>query len=498
MDLTALAPTLLIGAVIVLVAIIGVRLAGKLGVSGLLLYLLIGLIAGTVFPALSFNEPQLATVLGYSALLIILAQGGLTTRMSKLRPVLGPSIVLASVGVVVSIAVVSLPLIALGVETRTALLLGTVLAATDAAAVFSVMRKLRVTARVRTILEAEAGFNDAPVVVIVSILASDAFTDSPLWQIPLLIVVEIVFGAAIGVAMGFLARWALPRLALPAVGLYPIAALAFLALAFGAADVLHVSGFMAVYLAAVLIGSSENLPHRRSIVGFADGLAWIAEIGLFIMLGLLATVSDLPGALWLALLALAFLVLLGRPLAAAVSLIPFKFALGEVAFIGVAGLRGAVPIVFAAIPLGFAVPGSEIVFNATLIVVIILLLVQAPVLPWFGRVFKVETSDEVNELEVESAPLDGVNAIVLGIDVPKDSHLVGTFVSELGLPKGAVTSLVIREGSAIAPDVHTRIREGDRLVLVTTAAARKEAESRLRAVARNGRLADWRKGFLED
>lgn len=492
MDLTALAPTLLIGAAIVLLAIIGVRLAGKLGVSGLLLYLLIGLIAGTAFPTLKFDQPQLATVLGYCALLIILAQGGLTTRMSRLKPVLGPSIVLASVGVVVSIAVVATPLILLGVEVRTALLLGTVLAATDAAAVFSVMRKLHVTERLRTVLEAEAGFNDAPVVVIVSVLSSAAFTDAPLWQIPVLIVVEIVFGAVIGIAMGYFARWALPRLALPAVGLYPIAALAFLALAFGIADIVHVSGFMAVYLAAVMIGSSENLPHRRSIIGFADGLAWIAEIGLFIMLGLLATVSQLPSAVWLALLSLVFLVFLGRPLAAAVSLIPFRFPMREVAFVGVAGLRGAVPIVFAAIPLGAAVAGADLVFNATLIVVIILLLVQTPVLPWFGKKLKVETNEEANELEVESAPLDGMKAIVLGVDVPADSHLIGTFVSELGLPKGAVTSLVIRDGLAIAPDANTRIRDGDRLVLVTTSAARKQAEERLRAVAQHGRLADWR------
>lgn len=492
MDLSALAPTLLVGAAIVLLAVLGVRFAGKLGVSGLLLYLLIGLIGGTFFPALKFDQPELATVLGYSALVIILAQGGLTTRMSKLQPVLAPSIVLASVGVIVSIAVVAIPLVLLGVELRTALLLGTVLAATDAAAVFSVLRKLRVNDRLRTVLEAEAGFNDAPVAVIVSVIVSPAFSEGPLWQIPLLIVLELVVGAAIGVAMGYFARWALPRLALPAVGLYPIAALAFLVLAFGAADIVHVSGFMAVYLAAVIIGSSDEIPHRRSIIGFADALAWIAEIGLFIMLGLLATLSELPSALWLAGLALVFLVFLGRPLAALVSLLPFRFPMRDIAFVGGAGLRGAVPIVFAAIPLGVAIPGASVVFNATMVVVIILLLVQTPVLPWLGRVLKVESSDSADELEVESAPLDGMKAIVLGIDVPTTSHLVGTFVVELGLPKGAVVSLVIRDGEAIAPDANTRIRAGDRLVVVTTAAARKEAEARIRTIAQHGRLADWK------
>jgi cell volume regulation protein A len=495
MTLEGLAPALLIGAAIVLVSILGVRFAGRLGVPGLLLYLVLGLLLGTLVPALDLQDAQVATVFGYSALVLILAQGGLTTRMSQLRPVMWPAIALASVGVAVSIAVVTVPLVLiLDVPLQVALLIGAVLAATDAAAVFSVMRRMHVSLRVRTLLEGEAGFNDAPVVVLVSVVSSGDFGSTPWWQIPVVVLLELVGGAVVGVGVGYAARWVLPRLALPAVGLYPIAALALLVAAYGLADLAHVSGFLAVYIAAVLIGSTARLPHRRSIIGFADGLAWIAEIGLFVMLGALAEVSRLPEAIPLALAVCAILVLVARPLATVVSLAAFRLPWPTMAFVSIAGLRGAVPIVFAAIPLGLGVPGARRVFDVTLIVVLILMLVQMPVLKRVGRRLGVVKSDEAVELELESAPLDGMQAQVLGIEVAEGSGFVGTFVREVGLPDGAVVSLVVRDGTAIAPDLHTRIRAGDQVLVVTTEQAQPAAEARIRAVARSGRLVRW----LED
>ena len=492
MTLDGLAPALLVGALIVLAAILGVRFAGRLGVSGLFLYLLLGIVLGNTVPALDLQDAELATVLGYSALVLILAQGGLTTRLSQLRPVLWPAITLASVGVAVSIAVVAVPLIwLLDMSPQVAILLGAVLAATDAAAVFSVMRKIRISGRMRTLLEAEAGFNDAPIVVLVSVVAESSFGESPWWQIPIVVVLELAGGAAVGVAFGYLARWTLPRLALPAVGLYPIAALALLVASYGAATVMHVSGFIAVYIAAVIIGSTARLPHRRSIIGFHDGLAWIAEIGMFVMLGALAEIDRLPAAIPTALVVIVLLVVVARPLAVITSLAPFRWPRRMIAFASIAGLRGAVPIVFAAIPLAAVVTGAHLVFDVTLLVVLALLLVQTPVLAPLGRRLGIVLSDEVVELEVEAAPLDGMHALVLGIEVPEGSGFVGTFVPEIGLPEGAVVALVVREGKAIAPDVNTRIRAGDQLLIVTTEEARTAADARIRDVARGGRLARW-------
>lgn len=492
MTLDSLAPALLIGALIVLVAVLGIRIAGRLRVPGLLLFLVIGLALGALAPGLRIGDAELGVVLGYAALLLILAQGGLTTRLSDLRPVLWPAIALASVGVVASIAVVAVPLIVLlQVEPRIAILFGAVLAATDAAAVFSVLRRTRIPARVRTLLEAEAGFNDAPVVVIVVVLASTELGADPWWWIGLQIAFELVAGAAVGIGVGYAGRWLLPRLALPAVGLYPIAAFAILVLAYGLADAAHASGFLAVYVAAIIIGSTARLPHRRGILGFADGLGRIAEIGLFVMLGLLADLTRMGDAWVLALAGGLLLVLAARPIAAAVSLLPFRLPGSMVAFAGVAGLRGAVPIVFAAIPLGLAVPGATRLFDATMLVVLALLVLQAPLLSRVACILGLRIPTEAVELEVESAPLDGINGVVLGIDVPEGSGLVGTYVSELGLPDGAVASLIVRGNAVIAIDEHARIRRRDRLLLVATEEAQAAAEVRLRAVARSGRLATW-------
>ncbi len=492
MDLESLGVALLVGSAIVLAAIVGVRFAGKLGLPGLLLYLLFGLALGWAFPSLHFSDAGLATVLGYAALVVILAEGGLTTRVEDLRPVLWPSIALATVGVALSIAVVAGALVVVvGLDSRTAILIGAVLAATDAAAVFSVLRRLRLHPKLRSLLEAEAGFNDAPVVVLVVILSTGSFDPEQAWQVPLIVLVELVGGAAVGMAVGLVAKWALPRLALPSVGLYPIAVMSILVGAYGLASVLHTSGFLATYIAAVVVGSGGGLPHRRSVIGFAEGMAWAAQIGLFVMLGLLADPARAVSSLWPAAVAGVALMFLARPLSAFVSLTPFRLPASWVAFVGVAGLRGAVPIVFATIPLGVGLAGSETVFDATLILVIVLTLVQTPLLPWAGRLLGVEVSGQGDELEVEAAPLDTMRALLLGVDVSKDSQLAGLYLSDLRLPEGAALSLIVREGKGIVPDQHTRIRRFDRLMIVVTETSRIETESRLRQVSRGGRLARW-------
>ena len=499
-----LAQAIVIGAVVVLLAVLGVRFAGRLGLPGLLLYLGIGLLLGNITTRLPFGptvgplDPALAAVLGYAALIIILAQGGLTTRWSQLRPVLAPSIALATIGVAVSVTVVALSLIWLtGLDPQLAVLLSAVLAATDAAAVFSVLRRVPILPRLRTLLEGEAGLNDAPVVVLVSIVATGALAASP-WVIPLLVAGELIGGGAIGVLVGLGTRWLLPRLALPAVGLYPIAVLTPIVAAYGIADLLHVSGFIAVYLAAVIVGSSSALPHQRAVKGFSDGLAWVAEIGLFIMLGLLVDVSRLPAAIGIALVAALLLVVLGRPLSAVVSLVPFRWPARCIAFVSATGLRGAVPIVFAAIPLGLAMPGAQVVFDATFMVVLVLTLVQTPALPWLARRLGVAVAEPAGELDVDSAPLDGVNAVMLGLSIPPESKLVGVFIREIGLPHPAAVSLVIRDGTTLVPDDETRLRADDEIVVVTTPQARELTERRLRALSRQGRLALWRGDAGED
>jgi cell volume regulation protein A len=483
---------ILLGAVVLLVAVIGVRLTGRLGVPGLLLYLGIGLLLGAFLPGDVSVDPNIAIVVGFGALVLILAHGGLTTSLDDFRPVMVPSLVLATIGVAVSLGIVALPLILfMGMDPSLAILLAAALSATDAAAVFAVLRRINVSTRLRTLLEGESGLNDAPVVVLVTVVASGALLGEP-WLVPLVVAGQLIVGGVVGVGVGFGTRWILRRLALPAIGLYPIAAIAMLVLAFGLADLFQSSGFMAVYVAAVVLGSSPDLPHRRAVVGFSDGLSWLAEIGLFIMLGLLAQPQRLPGVLGIALVATVALLLVARPLSALISLAPFRWPGREIAFVSVAGLRGAVPIIFAAIPLGLGMPGAEVIFDATLIVVLVLTFVQSPLLPWLARVLRVTVPAEPTRLSVDVAPLDDLDAAVLGIDIDDQCRLIGVYVRELPLPAGAVASLLIRGDQAQPVDAQTRLRAGDRLIVVASAQVRSETEKRLREVSRRGRLGTWR------
>ncbi len=483
---------LLLGSVVVIVGVLAVRVSTRLGLPGLLLYLLLGLLLGDAGLGIRFDDAALARDLGLIALVVILAEGGLTTRLSTLRPVLGLSISLATVGVAVSVFAVALVVhLSLGRSVTTSVLTGAVLSSTDAAAVFSVLRRLRIKTRVGATLEAESGLNDAPVIVLVTLIAAGEWGAHPWWAELGVIGYELLAGAVVGIAVGLFGRWLLTRLALPAVGLYPLASLAIIFGGYALAGIVHASGFLAVYACAVLLGSSR-LPHRRAVLGFSEGLAWLAQIGLFVLLGLLAS----PGRLWdaapLAAVAGLTLLLVARPLAVLVSATPFRVPWREQAFLTVAGLRGAVPIVLATIALAAGTAGSVEVFDATFLLVLVLTALQAPPLPWLARRFGVATHGETGELTVESAPLDEMNAALLEIDVPPESQLVGLYVSsDLRLPAGASVALVVREGSTLVPDRVTRIRSGDRLLVVSTAAARSDAERRLRAVSRGGPVAGW-------
>jgi cell volume regulation protein A len=493
---------LLIGAAVLLVAVAAVRLSVRLGLPSLLVYLLIGMVLGESGFGIRFDDAELTRTLGFCALIMIIAEGGLTARWSTLRPVLGLSATLATLGVVVSIAVVGLVVhVMLDLDWRLALLYGAVLSSTDAAAVFATLRRLRLPPRLVATLEAESGMNDAPVVLLVVLLSVPGGGTHPWWYELLTVVYELTVGAAIGVAVGLVGRWLLRHAALPSAGLYPIAAVGLTFLAYAAGAVAHASGFFAVYAAGVILGNAR-LPHRRAILGFADGLAWVAQIGLFVLLGLLVAPSRLGRALVPALVVGVALVLLARPLSVVISAVAARPLRGPrrpgnrigwrgSAFLSWAGLRGAVPIVLATIPLSSGTPGAEGLFDAVFVLVIIFTLVQATTLAPAARLLGVTAPGEAAELHVETAPLENMNADLLQMDVPKGSRLAGVHIDELRLPVGAAVTLVVRDGSGFVPGPDTRLRTGDALLIVATAAARDVAERRLRAVSRRGRLARW-------
>lgn len=488
---------LLLASAVVIVAIASVRVAHRTGLPSLLIYLGLGLLLGEAGFGIHFENAHLAQQIGLIALAVILAEGGLTTNWEHVRRAVPTSLVLATAGVAVSIVVLAGAVHwLLAFDWRTSLLLGAVLASTDAAAVFSVLRRLPLPPRLAGILEAESGFNDAPTVIVVMMLSTGSGTLPSVGHVVIDAALELAIGAAVGLVVGPVGAYTLRRVALPASGLYPIAVLALAFVTYSGATLLHGSGFLAVYLAALVLGNAR-LPHRMATRGFAEGAAWLAQIGLFVMLGLLASPFELPSTIIPGMIAGLVLVLLARPLSVVASALVIRLvridtlSVREQIFLSWAGLRGAVPIVLATIPWAAGVVGAKGIFNEVFVIVIVFTMVQGPTLPYLARVLGISDPGAARELGVESAPLEELNAELLQIAIPSGSLLHGVEIFELRLPSDAAVTMIVRDNHSYVPEPTTRLRSGDQLLIVTTAALRQTVERRLRAISRRGKLAGW-------
>lgn len=474
-----------------LVAVAAVRISSRSGLPSLLLYLGIGIAIGQDgIGNVMFDNAELTQVIGYAALVVILAEGGLGTKWKEIRPALPAAASLSLIGVAVSVGVTAAGAHYLvGLDWRQALIIGAVVSSTDAAAVFSVLRKVPLPSRVTGTLEAESGFNDAPVVILVVAFSTSGPVDH--WYMLLGdIALELAIGAAIGLAIGWLGAFGLRRVALPASGLYPIAVMAIATVAYAAGAMAHGSGFLAVYLASMVLGNAK-LPHWPATRGFAEGLGWIAQIGMFVLLGLLVTPHDLLDDIWPALVIGLALTVVARPLAVLVALLPFRMPWQEKALMSWAGLRGAVPIILATIPMVNGVENSTKIFNIVFVLVVVYTLIQGPTLPWLARKLRLGDSAEAADLGIESAPLERLRGHLLSVAIPKGSRMHGVEVGELRLPKGAAVTLVVRDGNSFVPSPTTVLRRGDELLVVATDPVRDAAEERLRAVGQGGKLAGW-------
>jgi cell volume regulation protein A len=492
-DVHQLDAFVLVGAVVTLAAILAVRVSAGAGLPSLLIYLLIGVLLGEGGPfAIPFDDAQLAHALGFGALAIILAEGGLTTDWRQMRSSIRLGVSLATLGVAVSVAVVAVGAhYLLGLPWELAVLLGAVCSPTDAAAVFSVLRVVPLPKRLTGALEAESGLNDAPTVVLVGIISTGAIGGASLFEVAGTIVFELVAGGLIGAGCGIAGAWLMRRVALPSTGLYPIAVMCLAFTAYGAAAAVHASGFAAIYVAALILGNSE-LPHRVATRSFAEGVAWLAQIGLFVMLGLLLS----PGRIDLdtvvdALVTGLVLTFVARPLSVFTSSLVQRMGTRDLVFISWAGLRGAVPVVLATIPLAEGVAGADHLFDIVFVMVVVYTLLTGPTLPWVARLLGVALRSEPRGLDVEAAPLERVAADLLQVTIAPGSRMHGVEVGELRLPQGASVSLVIRSGDVLVPERRTVLRAGDDLVVVTPRKLREATETRLRQVSENGRLAQW-------
>lgn len=491
MNVDTLNTSLLIGAAVLAAAILAVRLSVRFGLPSLVLYMLIGVAMGESGIGIRFDNAELAQVLAFAALIIILAEGGLTTKWSDLRPSLGIGLVLATVGVGVTTTVIALLAhFLLDLNWQLAVLLGAIFAPTDAAAVFSTLRRVPISMRTANSLEAESGLNDAPTVVLVTIVAAGDVASRGLASVAGEIVYQLTAGAAIGLFIGRMGVTLLRRSALPAPGLYPLVIVTLTVLAYASSASITASGFAAVYVSALVIGNAD-LPHRNATKSFAEGLAWVAQIGLFVMLGLLASPSDIPEALTTAAVAGLGLLLLARPLAVAVSCLPFRLPVRELALMSWAGLLGAVPVVLAAIALAEGVARAEHLFAVVFVVSIVLTTLQAPTLAPVARWLGVAGDRQATDAEVESAPLERLRADLVTVRIPHGSQLHGVEIGELRLPEGVSVSLIVRGDDTTVPVPRTVLRQDDELLIVTPRHLRTKTERRIRAIGRKGRLAGW-------
>jgi cell volume regulation protein A len=454
----------------VLAASVAVALgAAKSGLPALVAFLGLGMLLGSDGPGgIAFDDARLAREVGVVALAAILYEGGLSTSWRRLREVTVPALLLSTVGVVVTAGIAGAAAYGLfDLSLTESLLLGAVAASTDAAAVFATLRGTRLRRRLARTLEAESGAND-PVAIALT-LGLIAWIERPRFgadDLSLLLIRQLGLGLVIGVALGLAAMWVFARIPVAIEAFVPVASVAAAAVAYGAADAAHGSGFLAVYLVGLAVGSTPSR-YRSQLVAFHVGLAYVAQVALFIVLGLLVFPSQLPDVALAGLALAAVLVFVARPVAVWVSTWPLRtFDRRERLLLGWAGLRGAVPIVLATFVLSSHVGGANTIFNAVFFVVLVSVALQGTTLEWVAKKLDLLVSFARAEAPLE-VTRDWHSLHLVEFSVAADHAIAGSAVRELGLPREALVAVLVRGDEAHPPRGTTTIQPGDVLFVLS-------------------------------
>ncbi|MDQ2891289.1 MAG: potassium/proton antiporter [Gemmatimonadota bacterium] len=447
------------------------RLTGRIGIPIALGFIAVGLLAGSEgIGHISFSSYSFAFRAGVVALVLILFDGGLNTPPAALRAVAAPSLTLATLGVFMTTAIVAAFAWSVGQqEWAIALLIGAVVSSTDAAAVFATLRGNGVTlkSRVGRTLEAESGLNDPVAIILVISLTTYALNSGvdrhgSMWLLPLTAAVEIVIGGVAGWIAGRLATRLLSQVRLESSGLYPVLTLAIAIAVFGITTLLHGSGFMAVYLTGVGLSGTEQLPHRPAILRVHDAFAWLAQIGMFLVLGLLASPSRLATAAVPAIELAVVLTFIARPVAVALCLAPFRYTVRESLFLGAVGLRGAVPIVLATIPVMAGLAEGRRIFDVVFFVVVINALMPGTLVAWLARRLRVvgtTTPEPIATIVVESS--EPMRGSLRSFFVDRALPVCGVALAEIPFPDGAAVTMIVRGSSLLVADGVTVLQAGD-------------------------------------
>lgn len=462
----------LVLSLLLIIAIFASKTSGRLGVPALLLFLTIGIIAGSdVLGIVSFNDYNLSKQLGIISLTIILFSGGLDTRYKSISPVLWRGLSLSTIGVLAT-ALTTGFLVCLFTDFSIieGFLLGSIVASTDAAAVFSILRSKNIELRhnLRPLLELESGSND-PMAFMLTLVFSYLLisADIPGGNIFAFFALQVVVGVVVGYLLGRLIDWMVNNIELEYDGLYSVLILAMAFLTYSLTDTLKGNGFLAVYIAAVYLGNRTFI-HKKSILRFFDGLAWLMQIVMFIALGLLVFPSEMVAVTSVGLLVAGILIFVARPIGVFLSLIPFKMTFKDRVFVSWVGLRGAVPIVFASYPLMLGVDRSGYIFNIVFFVVATSILIQGTtftyIAKWLGLT-RPSTAKTRYPLEIERR--NDFHNELFELIVPHGCYADGKSVVELDIPANALIVLIDRGGKFITPNGSTTIYAGDKLLVMT-------------------------------
>ena len=468
---------ILVVGVLILLGIASSKLSARLGVPVLVLFLLLGMFSGSEgLGGIRFDDYELAHAIGTVALVLILFDGGLGTTLDAVRQVWKPALALATVGVLVTAVLTGLAAMwVLGFSWWEGLLLGSIVGSTDAAAVFAVLRMGGVSLPHKLVatIEIESGSND-PMAIFMTVGCIEILTDHREfgWNLLGMFVQEMGIGSIVGIGMGLFAVRIVNRISLAAAGLYPVLVTGFCLLVFGLTAWLGGSGFLAVYLAGIVMGNTR-LVFQRGILLFHDAIAWLAQIIMFVVLGLLSYPSRLLQIGWHGLLIGAVLIVLARPLAVCLSLVALRFNWRELAFISWGGLKGAVPITLATFPLLLGAPQALLIFDVTFFVVVLSALVQGWSLPMAARLLGLEVPRAPSPpVTLEISSLRNIDSDIVDYTVTAESRAAGRMVRELALPSGVVIALIARNDEIIPPQGNTAIQVGDHAILVLQPQAR--------------------------
>lgn len=462
---------LLIGSILLFVSILAGKTTYRFGVPTLILFLLIGVLAGSEgIGGIQFDDPRLAQFIGVIALNFILFSGGFETKWETIKPILWRGVVLSTFGVFITAFLVGVFVWYItSLSLLEGILLGAIVSSTDAAAVFSILRSKSVGLKgyLRPTLELESGSNDPMAYFLtIAVIGLIVNQDQSLLSIVPVFFSQIILGGLMGYIMGKASKFIINKIKLDFEGLYPVLVLTIMIFTFSSTDFIGGNGFLAVYLSAVILGN-QDLIHKKTLMKFFDGIAWLMQIVLFLTLGLLVYPSQVIPVIGIGIIISVFLIFIARPISVFACLSFFEMRNRNRLFISWVGLRGAVPIVFATYPLMAGLEHANAIFNIVFFITLISVILQGTTIPIVAKWLHVDLPEKVKRrTSVDIELSDSVKSEITEVEIPEGSASVGKKIVQLSFPKTALIVMIKRESTYITPNGSTELQSNDKLMIL--------------------------------